>query len=425
MLRWRLTVAMAVTLLGVGCGGGGGGERDGGPDGGAPADAELFRGDSAICWPLPAPTGTVVTVTPSQAAMLPSIVARASADSTIVLMPGTYPVGRLAFQSNSVTLRSANDDAASVILDGTYTTPELINISTSDITIAHITLRRAVDHLIHVSPLDGGADVRNLRIYGVTFEDAGEQFLKVNPNAARTATASIGRVECSHFRMTAAGRPHVERTPGGCYTGGIDAHGTSSWTVERNRFEGIYCAGEGLAEHAIHFWVGGSDNQIQQNVIINCARGIGVGLGEGTGQVLRTQVRNNGIWADVPYFDTGIGVEDAPGTKVFNNTVVSADGLASFFASIDLRFAGTDAEVRNNLVRSIRVRDGATPTLISNHENTPLGWLVSPATGDFHLTAAATGAIDQGTPGDTGFDLDQQLHNAGAGQDIGADEYQP
>ncbi len=424
-MRWLVVLA----LVGVGCGGSadaGDGDGGGNPDAGALADAEVFRGDGATCFPLPAPTGATVVVQPSQAAMLPSIVARAAGDSTIVLMPGTYPVGRLNLQGSSVTIRSANDDAASVILDGTYTTPEILSISGSDVTIAHITLRRAVDHLIHVSPLDGGADVRNLRLYGVTFEDAGEQFLKVNPNAARSATAVIGRVECSQFRMTASGRPNVERTPGGCYTGGIDAHGVSYWTVTRNRFEGIYCAGEGLAEHAIHLWVGGSDNIIEQNVIINCARGIGVGLGQGTGQLQRTIVRNNGIWADVPFFDTGIGIEDAPGTKVLHNTVVSADGLTSFFASIDLRFAATDAEVRNNLARTIRVRDGASPTQISNVSNTPLSWLVSPATGDFHLTAAATGAIDQGTgSSESGFDLDYQLHNAGAGPDIGADERQP
>ncbi len=424
-MRWLVVLA----LVGVGCGGGGGetGDPDAAAnlDGGTAIDGAPFTGDGSTCVPLPAPSGTVVTVQPSQAAMLPSIIARAAADSTIVLMPGTYPVGPIRFGSNSVTLRSANNDAASVILDGTYTTPELISVSFSNVTIAHITLRHAVDHLIHVVPLDGGADVERLFLYGVNFEDAGEQFLKVNPNAARSATSTIGRVECSRFTMSNAGRSHVERTPGGCYTGGIDAHGVRNWTVTRNRFEGIYCAGEGLAEHAIHFWVGGADNIIEQNIIINCARGIGVGLGEGTGQLQRTIVRNNGIWADVPYFDTGIGVEDAVDTRVNNNTVVSADGLASFFASIDLRFAATNADVRNNLVRSIRVRDGATPTQIANVSNAPLGWLVSPSTGDFHLTPAATGAIDQGAPGDLGFDLDYQLHGVGNPPDVGADEYQP
>lgn len=177
-MRWLVVLA----LVGVGCGGGGGetGDPDAAAnlDGGTAIDGAPFTGDGSTCVPLPAPSGTVVTVQPSQAAMLPSIIARAAADSTIVLMPGTYPVGPIRFGSNSVTLRSANNDAASVILDGTYTTPELISVSFSNVTIAHITLRHAVDHLIHVVPLDGGADVERLFLYGVNFEDAGEQFLK-------------------------------------------------------------------------------------------------------------------------------------------------------------------------------------------------------------------------------------------------------
>jgi hypothetical protein len=63
-----------------------------------------------------------------------------------------------------------------------------------------------------------------------------------------------GRVECTRFTMTDAGRRHVERDPGGCYTGGIDAHSARGWVVRQNRFESIFCAGEGLAEHAAGFF---------------------------------------------------------------------------------------------------------------------------------------------------------------------------
>ena len=66
------------------------------------------------------------------------------------------------------------------------------------------------------------------------------------------------------FEMTDEGRPYVERAVGGCYTGGIDAHMARGWRVAENRFVGIYCAGEGLAEHAVHFWVGSRDTVVER-----------------------------------------------------------------------------------------------------------------------------------------------------------------
>ncbi|MCC7539009.1 MAG: hypothetical protein IT379_22475 [Deltaproteobacteria bacterium] len=392
------------------------------------------------CAPLPAPTGTVVRVTPDRADELPSIVYDAAPGTTIVLEDGTYPVSGglpLHFRNPGVTLRSASDRAASVVLDAEYVNDEIAYVDSSDVTLAHVTFTRAVNHLVHVTP-GMGTPVTGVRLYGLELLDGGEQFVKINPNGDRSAFADDGRVECSFFRMTDAGRPHVERNPGGCYTGGIDAHAARGWVVRWNRFEDIYCAGEGLAEHAIHFWVQSRDTVVENNVVLGCARGIGFGLIEtddrirpwpddpfpGVGYIghFGGVIRNNVVWADHPYFDTGIELAQARGIRVLHNTVVHGPGATGAFSSIDYRFANTDVELRNNLVTRITSRNGAMGTVSTNLEATPLAYFTDASGGDFHLEAGATEAIDRAeTVADPGVDLDGAPRPA-TGADLGADE---
>src|SRR6185295_333172 len=141
------------------------------------------------------------------------------------------------------------------IIDGEYQTPEIVVVTASNVTIAHVTITRAVDHPVHVYP--EGAAVTNTRLYGLRLIDGGEQFVKVNPDAARANFVDGGRLECSFLQLTEAGRPHVESLGGtSCYTGGIDVHGGRGWVVRANRFQDIYCRTGFLAEHAVHFWTG-------------------------------------------------------------------------------------------------------------------------------------------------------------------------
>jgi hypothetical protein len=261
--------------------------------------------------------------------------------------------------------------------------------------------------------------------------------VKINSNAGRTAYADGGRIECSFFQMTDAGRPNVERAGGGCYTGGVDAHGARGWVVRNNRFEDIYCAGEGLAEHAIHFWTGSRDTLVENNTIIDCARGIGLGLVEsgemrvyaddpypGIGYIGHYDgiVRNNVVFADHAYYDTGIELAQARGARVYHNTVWSS--AAGFFSSIDYRFGNTQVDIRNNLTRRITQRDGATGTVEANLESVDASLFADAAALDFHLAPSATTAIDQGvTVAEAGLDIDGDPHTAGAAPDIGADEH--
>ncbi len=387
------------------------------------------------CAPLAPPSGPTIDVDPSQAASLQSIVFDAPAGATIVLAPGTYAVGGiLQLRSAGVTLRSSNDDAASVILDGNYAVNEIVQVTASDVTIAHVTITRAIDHPVHVFPPGNGQSITGFRLYGAHLVDGGEQFLKVN-DVGDGGWVDQGRVECSTFQMTAAGRPNVESCCGGCYTGGIDVHAGWGWVVARNRFDGIYCDGGGLAEHAIHFWKSARDTLVEGNVITNCARGIGFGLGSGAGT--RTYpdnpyggaalahidgiIRNNFVYSDVDFFDTGIEIQEAREPLVLHNTVVS-DGGAGFFSSIDYRFASTVTVIKNNLTTRISQRDGATGDVSNNIEDAPMSFFFDPAAGDLHLTGSASAALGAGVAhAEAGLDIDGEPHDSAA-PDIGADE---
>jgi len=430
---------------GVGASGAGGTVGEAGQSGASGAGTGGGGGGSVSCAPLPAPTGNVIEVTASEAQDLPGIVRDAPSGSTILLADGTYRMTggeaerRLQIVSNGVTLRSASGNRDAVIIDGEYGTEEIITISANDVTVAHLTVTRAVHHPIHVT---GGptADTTGVALHDLHIVDGGEQFVKINTSGATPNTyTDDGVVSCSLFELTDAGRPEVVPDPGGCYTGGIDGHQARGWLVRDNVFRGIHCENGSLAEHAIHFWTASRDTIVERNTIIDCARGIGFGLGDGgggdpdrayaddpypgVGYVGHYDgiIRNNviAISPGFAWFDTGIELEQARGTRALHNTVIHPD---TAFASISHRFANTLVTLENNLVRTIRARDGSTATGDSNLEGAEDALFIDVPGHDLHLDPSATAAIDQGIPlPDSGPDIDGDERTDGA-PDLGADE---
>jgi hypothetical protein len=389
-----------------------------------------------VCLPLPATSGPTIRVSPAQAGQLPAIVSGAPARTTIILADGTYRLrSTLRVERDGITIRSRPGRPGAVVLDGNYATGDLVAVAASRVTIADVTLTHASYHLVHVVPKDGGPTIRNVRLHRLRLLDGAQQFVKINPNAARRAFADAGRVECSTFRLTDRGRPHVPSDFLPCYTGGIDAHGARGWVVRLNRFEDIRCR-EGLAEHAVHFWTGSRDTLVERNTIVECARGIGFGLGERTEWARRYPdqavagyvghysglIRNNVVVARRPGMDTGIGLEQARAVRVYHNTVYAGAGATGYFSSLDYRFANTSADIRNNLVTRITARDGASAKLARNVQSVPSRWFRNPVRLDFHLSGAARGAIDRGVRvRGAGLDIDGAPHAVGP-PDLGADE---
>jgi hypothetical protein len=376
------------------------------------------------CRPVARPNGRIIDVGPGQADRLPSVLRGAPAGATVLLRAGRYRVGDpagLELARPGLTLRSRSGNPRSVVIEGGYGPSALVRVAASGVTLAEVTLTHARDHLVHAVPPEGRGSIERLRLHRVRLVDSGEQFVKVNPNASRTGWVHRSRVECSSFRMTAAGRQNIERAFG-CYTGGIDAHGARGWRIRRNRFEGIYCEDGEVAEHAVHFWRRSRDTLVENNLIVNCSRGIGFGLtADGDDGHTGGVIRRNAVVADVRQYDTGIELANAAAVRVLHNTVAETPIASRAFSSLDVRFPRTSGLIANNLVGRVTFRDGGRARLARNIDGFPLAWLRAAARGDVHLRAGA-GAVNAGARvAGAGRDLDGAARPRGR-PDVGADE---
>jgi hypothetical protein len=425
------------------------GPTDGGTammtDDGADSTATDDTGDppeppaAAGCDPLPPAEGDVLEIGPEDD--LAATITNAPSGQTIVLRDGTYDVSGasyIVFRTPGVTLRSLSGDPSTVVLDGGYGIGEVLSVAASSITIAEITIQRPMWHPIHVT---GAADanIEGTLIYRVRAIDPGEQAIKINAST-EGYYADSGTIACSHIELTDAGRPMVS----GCYTGGIDAHHSWGWQIRDNHIEGFWCDA-GLSEHAVHFWNGARDTVVERNTIVDCARGVGFGLGDagnGTGRDYDDDpcpavegyvghyggiVRNNTIWAARPEmfasqagFDSGIALEQACGTGIYHNTIVS---LQQPFTNIEYRWPNTTAEIANNLTtHGIVERDGGQATLMGNLSDQGTEHFVDAAGGDLHLVDGSS-AIDAGVVLPAGVaDEDIEGDARDGSPDVGADE---
>ncbi len=392
------------------------------------------------CPPLDPAQGHVVEVTAEDVADLPHMVRTAEPNTTFEFAPGTYVLDEtLHVRADGLSLRSSTDEAGDVIIDGAYDVGSLLFVNSSDVTIAHLTLKRPNHHAIHISPTgDAEESVVGSVIYSVRVFDAAQQQIKINGNSARTAFVDDGHIECSWFELTDDGRPHVDPTATGCYTGGINAHGARGWVVRNNDFVDLYCDGAGLSQHAVHFWTGSRDTVVEYNRIENCARGIGFGLRESgearTYDDLASEVdgyvdhfggviRNNIIYADNPWYNTGIGLAQAPQARVLHNTIFDASAQEKF-SSIDYRFENTTASIHNNLTGRISLRNDAQGTVSHNLEDIEADLFVDVEDRDFRLVESATDAIEEGIElDDAGLDMEGQTRPRGDAPDIGAHEH--
>jgi hypothetical protein len=364
------------------------------------------------------PAGADVIVSTAAALTEAIIQANDGGDPAILLQDGTYTLDdALWVAAPGVTVRSLSGHRAAVIIEGQGMEGDvthIFNVAGRNFTVRDVTLRRVSQHAVQLQgQLNADAPV----IRNVIIQDTFEQMVKVayDPDHPEVGSDN-GLVEGCLFEYTAGIGPQW-------YIGGVDAHNARNWIIRRNTFRGIRSPSEDVAQHAVNFWSNSQDTLVEANLIINCDRGIGFGLGD-RGHVGGI-IRNNMIYHDASegFADVGIALESAPDAQVYNNTVFFEH---SFPNAIEYRFPATSgALIANNLTnRAIAARDGASGTVSHNVTEALASWLVNPAAGNLHLKWRVPAVVDQGMPipGLTD-DFDGHPRPQGRGLDIGADEY--
>jgi len=343
--------------------------------------------------------------------------ANSGGDRTIDLQDGTYTLGDMLWvEADGVTVRSVSGNRNAVIIEGkgiNGSVTHIFNVGGSNFTVRDVTLRKVANHAVQIrGELNADAPL----ISNVHILDTYEQMVKVSYNPDNTAAGSDnGVIENCLLEYSAGIGPQW-------YIGGIDAHNAKNWIIRDNIFKNIRSPDEAVAEHAVHFWSDSENTIVERNLIINCDRGIGFGLGNRghRGGI----IRNNMIYHDISegFADVGIGLESVVNAQVYNNTIYQEH---SYPNAIEYRFSGTTGIlIANNLTnRAISERDGASGSISHNVTNAEADWFVNPSS-DLHLSSAISNVVDQGRtiPGLT-MDFDGDSRPQGYGIDIGADEW--
>ncbi|HEX5121861.1 MAG TPA: hypothetical protein VFV97_01345 [Rhodanobacteraceae bacterium] len=386
--------------------------------------------------PLPPPSGmTIVNVSTAQE--LADACWDLESNEAIIIAPGTYHLADVDFPNGvdgrltvghygaapiaNIEIRGATGNPADVVILGAGMLDAIVPFgfqvfTATDVTIADLSIGNVYYHDLAVQ---GDQGAQRVHVYHARLFDAGQQIVKGVPGADDVT------IEYSELFLTAGAVNHPDGAPpGSCYTNAIDGVTDDRWIVRDNLIHGIWCMDHTLAGPAVLLWQGSSDTIVERNTILDSSRGISLGL-TGADDHFGGYARNNFIrWdasapyaVDVPIYTT------SPDSAILQNTALT---MGRYPNAVEVRFAGaTGVQVDNNLLdAAIQSRDGATPIVSGNLLDAVPPWFVDIGTGDLHLTAAATPAIDQVTRlADASDDFDAATRPDGAGQaDIGADE---
>ena len=368
--------------------------------------------------PLPPPTGAIVHV--STVAQLQDAVEAIASNTTIVIAPGTYALTSTLFIHGTFTNvgvrgATANRDDVVIVGRGMHAPTDegvpfgiWVGGNVAGVTIANLTIRDVFYH-----PIMLNAGTQAPLIHNVRLVNAGEQFLKANPDGVGGGIDN-GIVEYSVFEYETVSRDD--------YTNGVDVHTGDNWIIRHNLFRNMRAPAGQLAGPAILMWNGSTNTIVDGNTFIECQREIALGLIERTpNDHAGGVVRNNFIYRSLPG-DAAIYVGDSPGTRVLHNSILIS---GTYPNPIEFRFPHTiGVVVANNVLDgNIAARNGAVGVVAGNYTNAIAGFFANPAPGDLHLAPVATALVNQviAVPAEAPLDWDGQPRPAGAA-DIGADE---
>jgi hypothetical protein len=368
--------------------------------------------------PLPPPAGPVVNV--STVSQLQSAVAAIASNTTIVIAPGTYQLTAPLYINGTFTnvgIRGATGRRDDVVLvgrgmaasgDGGVPFGIWVGGNVQGVTIAHLTIREIYNH-----PIMLNAGAQSPLIHNVRLINAGQQFVKANPDT-RGGGVDNGIVEYSVFEYVTTAKNY--------YTNGVDVHTGDNWIIRHNLFRNIRAPEGQLAGPAVLMWNGSTNSVVDGNTFIDCHREISLGLIERTPNDHAGGIVRNNFIVRSGWGDAAIYVGDSPGTQVLHNSIFVSGRYGS---PIEFRFPHTTGVViANNLLDGqVLARNGATGTVTGNYTFASAAHFVDPLAGDLHLRSSATPILNTLTtplPGAL-LDWDGNPRPAGA-TDVGADE---
>ena len=335
----------------------------------------------------------------STVAELEQATATAPASTTILVQDGTYQLTRqLHFEKPDVVLRGESGNRDKVILRAGGMQERAVGVGVSiaadNITIADLTVSNVGFHGVQVR---GEHGAKNAVLHNIAIKDTGQQLVKGSIGDGSKHSEN-GLVACSSFSYT-DGAPSD-------YTNGVDILGGRNWVVRDNEFRRI----RGRADQGyrcgptILFWRDCRDTLVTRNVLIDCFRGIALGLtpseskdsaGQSGFDHRRGLVCNNVVCNLNPWADEAIEINACQDARVLHNTVLVESGQSPW--SIGVRFRGTTATVKNNLTnKGILERDGGRLTAEGNVTTAARDWFVEPAAGNLRLAGGTTKATRAG-----------------------------
>ncbi|MCP4219793.1 MAG: hypothetical protein GY765_34495 [bacterium] len=366
--------------------------------------------------------GTLLSasVTVFNVAELETAVANANSggEKEIVVYQGTYLLNdTLNITADGVTFKAMSHSRNLVVIRGAGMyggISHIFNVSGTNFTARDMTIGWVSNHAVQIW---GNNNSSNTLLSNLRIVDTYEQMVKISYEDGNPNRSENGVMENCLLEYSAGVGPQY-------YIGGIDGHQCLNWTVRGNTFKYISSPSNDFAEHAIHFWSGSQGTVVENNIIIDCDRGIGFGLGTSTH--IGGTIRNNTIYhsaTDHGFADVPIGLENSSNTDVYNNTVYLSNTYSN---AIEYRFAGTTGGIiRNNLCnKAITSRDGGSATLSYNITNSQAGWFEALTSGDLHLAYGVPQVVNQGIAiSGLTHDYDGESRPQAGGIDVGADEY--
>jgi hypothetical protein len=385
---------------------------------------------------------------PINAAELDAAVVAAQPGDEIVVSPGTYYLLRpLWMHTPRVTIRGATGKRDDVVLHGSgMNAPgvnEGISVGADDVVIQDLTVKDFYWNGIHTRAEN---DVDRTVIANVRTWNIGERHIKGSRNPFDVYTMSDDiLIESVHMLQTTP-RDHRGNPD---YIGGIDMMAVNRLVVRHVVAEGIRGHFNG-GNAAIFLWNGVTDVVVEQNRIFDCAKGIALGnpyrpgpfAGTGgngepgehhaRGGIIRNNMVRRGVWTSGGNH-IGLELASTRDVGVFHNTFYS--DLATYFRLVSISHEGA-VDATENVVLAYNILRGHLFDLagegwnavgnihdVTGNTVTP-DWFVDPSVAHFHLTSAASPAIDQAPPfAEVPDDFDSEGRAQNGASEIGADEY--